>query len=149
MSVFVCTEIGYGKPFTRTVVSRTLCQFFLAQLPQLVHVRSTPGHGTFGDLYGTSYHRPRINSICCRLRRDFDHPNSRILGSTVMGSIFEVTQPGLEGWRIVFADRFTVCDDVGLATDACPFSRRVKEGDVDFGIRIQIVGLARFGVRVE
>ena len=66
-----------------------------------------------------------------------------------MGPIFEVTQPGLEGWRVVFTDRFTVCDDVGFATDACPFSRRVEEGDVDFGVGVQIVSLARFGVCVE
>ena len=66
-----------------------------------------------------------------------------------MGTILEITQPSLKGWRVVFADRFAVCDDVGLAADACPLSCRIEESDVDFGVRIQIVGLARFGVRVE
>ena len=39
-----------------------------------------------------------------------------------MGTILEIAQPGLEGGRIVFAHRFTVCNDFGFATDACPFS---------------------------
>lgn len=66
-----------------------------------------------------------------------------------MFTIFEIPQPGLQCRRVVFADHLAICDDVCLTTDACPFARRVEEGDVDFGIRFQIISLARFGIRVE
>ena len=66
-----------------------------------------------------------------------------------MGTILEIAQPGLEGRRIIFADRFTVRNDVGFATNACPFSGRVEESNIDFGVRFEIVSLARFGVCVE
>ena len=71
-------------------MSRTLSQFFLAQLPQPVHVRRTTGHGAFGDLYGTSYGCPRRKGICCRLRFHLDNSNSRILRSTIVGTILEI-----------------------------------------------------------
>ena len=130
-------------------MSRTLIQFLFAQLPQLVHIRCTTSHCTLGDLDGTSHGCPRHDGVCCRLCLHLDDSDSGIFGPTVVGTVLEIAQPGLEGWRVVFADGFTVCDDIGLATDACPFSRRVEEGDVDFGVGIQIVGLAGFGVRVE
>ena len=46
-------------------------------------------------------------------------------------------------------DEATVGHDLGLAGDGGPFAGVVEEAEVDFGVGIEVVGLAGFGVGVE
>lgn len=66
-----------------------------------------------------------------------------------MGAVSEVAEPGFEAGGVVFADGVAVGDDGGVAGDGGPFAGGIQEGDVDFGVRVQVVGFAGFGVGVE
>lgn len=66
-----------------------------------------------------------------------------------MCTIFQIPKPGLECRRVVFTNDLTICDNLCFATDGGPFTRGVEEGDVDFRIRFEVVGFARFGIGVE
>lgn len=66
-----------------------------------------------------------------------------------MRTVFQVAEPGFEGWRVVFADGLAVGDDGGFAANGGPFAGGVQEGNVDFGVGLQVVGFAGFGVGVE
>ena len=66
-----------------------------------------------------------------------------------MDSVIQISEPGFQGGRVVFADHGAIGDDVGFAADGSPLPRRIKEGDVDFGVGFQVIGLARFGIGME
>jgi hypothetical protein len=54
-----------------------------------------------------------------------------VFWSAIVFSVTEIPDPGFEGGRVVLADVVAVGDDVGGAGEGSPFSRGVKEGDVD------------------
>ena len=66
-----------------------------------------------------------------------------------MYPIAKITEPGFKCWRIVSPHVFTVRDHGRLAANRGPFARAVEEGDIDVGIRVEIVGLSAFRVGVE
>lgn len=66
-----------------------------------------------------------------------------------MLSIAQVSKPCLELRGVVFLDGLTVGHDAGSAGEGGPLAAAVKEGDVDVGVRLKVVGLAGFGVGVE
>ena len=66
-----------------------------------------------------------------------------------MLAILQIAKPCFQGRRVVFADRLTVSDDIGLAGDRGPFARGIEEGDVDFGFGLEVIGFAGFCVGVE
>ena len=66
-----------------------------------------------------------------------------------MLAVLEIPQPSFQCWCIVFANGFAVRDDGGFTRNGGPFAAGIEEGNIDFGVVIEIVGLARFGVGVE
>lgn len=66
-----------------------------------------------------------------------------------MRTIAEVAQPRFERWRIICPHGFTVRYHGRLAAHRCPLARAIEEGDVDVWVRVQVVGLAAFGVGME
>ena len=66
-----------------------------------------------------------------------------------MGAITEVTDPGLQGWGVVFLDDRSVSDDTGLARNAGPRAVGGEEGDIYVAVVLDVVGLSGFSVGVE
>jgi len=64
-------------------------------------------------------------------------------------AVTEVADPGLEGWGVVLVDLLAIGLDGGFAGDGGPFAGVVEEAEVDFGVSVEVVGLAGFGVGVE
>lgn len=84
-----------------------------------------------------------------RVGQDANDADARVVLRTIVGSVAEVTQPGLESWAVVLFDEVAVGDDVGAAGDGSPLARGVGERDVDAGVLVDVVRLARLGVGVE
>lgn len=59
-----------------------------------------------------------------------------------MLAVTQITDPGLQGPRIMLADMLAVGEDVGFTADGGPLARAIDEGDVDLRIIIQLVRLA-------
>ena len=66
-----------------------------------------------------------------------------------MSAVAQVTEPSLQGRGVVLADKLAVSGDSSGAGDGSPFTGGVEEGDIDGGVRGQVVGFAGFGVGVE
>jgi len=78
-----------------------------------------------------------------------DDTNSRVLWSTIVNTIAEITNPGLQIRGIVLLDCGAVGDDLAGTGDRGPLSARVDESNVDVAVRIDVIGLARLGVGME
>ena len=126
-----------------------LAELTLIQMPQLIHLRRLAGHNTLRHLNRPTDRSLAANSILRRLARDLDNADARVLGSTIVLAVAEVTQPRFEGRRVVLAHLFAVGFDFGAAGDRGPLAGAVDEADVYLGVLGQIVGLAGFGVGVE
>ena len=66
-----------------------------------------------------------------------------------MLAVLEISQPCFQSWGVVFADHLTICDDFGCTGDGGPLACGIEEGNIDFGVVLEIVGFAGFGVGVE
>lgn len=66
-----------------------------------------------------------------------------------MLAVAEVTEPGLQARRVVLANLLAVGLERCSAGDGGPLPRGLEEGEVDVGVRFEVVSLARFAVGVE
>ena len=126
-----------------------MLNLLLVNLPQFIHLRRTPRHRPLRNLKSSSQHRACCNRIRSRLRIHLNHANARVLGPTIVRAVFQVAEPGFQRRSVVFTDDFAIGDNFGFAGNGGPFAGGVEEGDVDFGIGLQVIGFAGFGVRVE
>lgn len=121
----------------------------LTNLPQLIDRRSLARNDTLRHLSCSADSILPHNSISSRHGLNSNNTDSRIVLGAIVLPVTEVTEPGFESGRVVFLDGGAVGDDGGFAGDGRPFAGAVEEGDVDVGVRVDIVGLAGFGVGVE
>lgn len=124
-------------------------KLLLTQLPQLIHTRCPSRYHSLCDLYAPTNRTLSNYRIRRCLRRDLDDANSRIFRTAIVLSVAEIAEPRFEGGRVVLFDDRAVGDDVCLAGHGSPLTGAVEEGDVDVRIRVDVVGLAGFGVGVE
>lgn len=66
-----------------------------------------------------------------------------------MRAVTEVADPCLQCGRVVLPDNFAVRLYGSVAGDGCPLAGWSDEGDIDGRVRLEVVGLAGFGVGVE
>ena len=66
-----------------------------------------------------------------------------------MCAVAEVTEPGFQGWGVIFLDGGAIGEDLCFAGDGSPLTGGVEEGDVDGGVGGDVIGLAGLGVGVE
>lgn len=144
-------DTSVHSPSSRLVPRETLTllQLRLLQVPQLVHLRGVTSHDTLGKLERTTNSRTPGDRILRGLGANLDDTDARVFGSTIMLAVAEVAEPGLEGRRIEGADLFAVGLNAGFTANRCPLARGVEETNVDFRVRIEVVGLAGLGVGVE
>lgn len=84
----------------------------LTDLPQLIDGRSLASNNTLRHLDTSANSILPRNSISRRLSSNPDNTNSWVFRSTVMLSIIQISQPRLQGWRVVFLDDRTIGDDL-------------------------------------
>lgn len=120
-----------------------------ADLPQLIDRRSLASDHSLSDLDASADSTLTDDRIRSSDRHDSDNTDSWILWSTVVLSVTKITEPGLERRGVVLANGLAVGDDISLSGDRCPFAGAVEEGNVDVGVGVDVIGLARFGVGVE
>ena len=131
------------------VISLTLLQLFLTDLPQLVDLGRRTSDSPLDDIYASPQRSPRLNGICCSQSLDLDDTNPRVFWSSIMLAILQIAKPRFQGGRVVFADRLTVSDNVGFAGDACPCARIVEERNINFRVGSDIIGFTGLGIGVE
>lgn len=137
-----CTERNAGA-------SLTFLQLLLTKLPQFVDLRRCTSDSPLHNIRTPPQRSPRSNCICRCQSLDLDDANPRVFWSPIVFAVLQIAKPRFQGGRIVFANHLTVSDNVGLARDGGPFAGGIEEGDVDFRLRLEIVGFARFSIGVE
>jgi hypothetical protein len=118
-------------------------------VPKLVHLSSLASDNALGELNGAANGCAPADGVLCGLAGDLDEANARILRATIVLSIAKVAEPRLERGRVVLLDARAVGLDGSGAGDAGPLAGVVEEGEVDLGVLLEVVGLARLGVGVE
>lgn len=130
-------------------VSLTLLQFFLSDLSQLVDLWRCTSNSPLNNIYAPSQRSACRNCICCRQSLDLDDTNPRVFWSSIVLAVLQIAKPRFQGRGVVCADRLTVSDNLSLAGDRGPFTSRIEKGNVDLGIRLQIIGFTRFRIGME
>lgn len=139
-----------SKRLLNHLLARPPClNLLLGNLPQLVNSWCASSNNTLGHLQRSRSSVLPNNRVRRRDGLDADDTDTRVLWAAVVLTIFEVTEPRLQCWRVVLADRLAVGVDLGGAADGSPFAGTVKEGNVDVGVGLKVVGLAGLGVGVE
>jgi hypothetical protein len=118
-------------------------------MPQLVDLGSGTSDRTLRDLNRAADKVLAGDGIGDGLGVDVDQTNARILWTTIVLAVAEVSQPGLEALGVVLADAGSVGLDLGGAGDGSPLAAGIDEADVDVGGVVEVVGLAGLGVGVE
>jgi hypothetical protein len=118
-------------------------------VPQLIRLWGLSRDQALRKVHGTANDALSRDRILCRRSLDADDGNARVFGAAIMLAVTEVTQPGLERRRVVFANNLAVGLDGCMAADRCPLARGCDEGDVYARVRAKVVRLAGFGVGVE
>lgn len=129
----------------------TLRQFLHTQLPDLIYRRRLTLDGALRRLHGPTNGTPGRKDIRRQLRLDSDDPDAWIVGPAVVHAIPQVTQPGLQRWRVVLVHDLGLREDGGGAGYGGPGAGDgVEEGHVGL-LRVdgQVHGLAGEEVRVE
>lgn len=156
MQGWLCSSIerrlirSQGQAFDRSdLLGLPLGDLRLVNVPQLVDAGRFAGRNALGQLNKATNSGPPRDSILCSLGLDPDHTNTRVLWATIVLAVAEVTNPGLQGWRVVLPDDITVGLDRGMARDRSPFAGGVDEANVDRRVFLEVIGLAGLGVGVE
>jgi hypothetical protein len=118
-------------------------------MPELVDLGSLTGDNTLGELHSASDSSAPADSVLCGLAGDLDEADTRVLGTAIVLAITEVAEPCLKRRRVVFLDAGAVGLDGSGAGNAGPLAAVVEEGEVNFGVFLEVIGLARLGVGVE
>ncbi len=121
----------------------------LAELPQLVNRWRLARNNTLSHLHAPAQSILPHNSIGSGLGGNSDDADTRIIRSTIVLSVTQIAQPGLQGRRVVFLDDGAIGDDFRGARDRGPFAGGVEEGNVDVRVGGDVGGLAGLGVGVE
>jgi hypothetical protein len=103
----------------------------LVKVPELVNAGRLAGRNPLGKLDDATNSRSPRDSVLCSLGLDTDDANAGVLWATVVLAVTEVTDPGLQGWRVVLPDNVAVGLDRGMARDGSPLSGVVDEANVD------------------
>jgi hypothetical protein len=91
----------------------------------------------------------RKNGVVRSDHLDTDDTDTRVILPSVVDAIAKVTQPSLQLRAVVLLNKVPVRHDAGDSADGCPLAHVVEEGDVDVGIRGEVVCLAGLGVGVK
>jgi hypothetical protein len=126
-----------------------LLDFCFSKLPQLVDLRWLARGYALRQFHKASKRGAVGNGVRSGAGLHANDTDARVLWTSIMLAVAEVTDPCLERRRVVFLDNATVCLDGSMARYGSPFSRVVDETDVDRRVCLKIVCLARFGVGVE
>jgi hypothetical protein len=118
-------------------------------MPQLVDLGSRTSDGTLRDLNRAADEVLAGDGIGDSLGVDVDQTNARILWTTVVLAVAEVSQPGLQALGVVLADTRAVGLNLCGTGDGSPLAVGVDEADVDIGGVVEIVSLAGLGVGVK
>ena len=129
----------------------TLSQLARAYFPNTVNRRNITISSTFNSVNRSSYDSLPRKDISRQLSLQSDNTNPRIIWATIMLPVTQITQPSLQGRRVVFLDDLRVSNDGSRPGDRRPSTTDgVQEGHVGFcGMDGEIHGLAREEVRVE
>jgi hypothetical protein len=118
-------------------------------VPKLVDLSSLASDNTLSELHSAANGSAPADGVLHSLAGDLDEADTGILGTAVVLAVTEVAEPGLEGGRVVLLDAGAVGLDGGGAGNAGPLAGVVEETEVDFGVLLEVVGLAGLGVGVE
>lgn len=88
------------------------------------------------DLSSTSQQVLARDSIDNRRCLDTNDTNPRIVRTSIMLAVTQVSQPCLEGRAVVLLDQLAIRLDGGLSGDGSPLAGAVQERNVDVGIGI-------------
>lgn len=140
----------YHPADQRGISLPTLLDFVLIQVSELVHGWCGASDNTLGEL-GEAANRCALpaDGVLCGGGVDLDEADSWVLWATVVRTITEISDPGLQTGGVILADLLAVGLDGDPAGDGGPLAGGVVEGKVDVGVVLEVVGLARLGVGVE
>ena len=127
----------------------TLLNLARLNVPKLVDLSSLASDNALGKLHSAANGSAPADGVLRSLAGDLDEADARVLGTAVVLAVTEVAEPGLEGGRVVLLDAGAVGLDGGGAGNAGPLAGVVEETEVDFGVLLEVVGLAGLGVGVE
>ena len=80
----------------------------LIKVPQLVNAGRLAAGDTLGQLNEATNRGSPRDSVLCSLGLDADYTNAGILWATVVLTVTEVTNPSLQGRRVVLPDDIAV-----------------------------------------
>jgi hypothetical protein len=118
-------------------------------VPKLVDLGSIASDNALGELHSAANGSAPASSVLRSLAGNLDEADTGILGTTVVLSITEVAEPGLERRRVVLLDAGAIGLDGSGAGDAGPLAGVVEESEIDLRVLLEVVGLAGLGVGVE
>jgi hypothetical protein len=118
-------------------------------VPKLVDLSSLASDNTLSELHSAANGSAPADGVLRSLAGDLNEADTGILRTAIVLAVTEVAEPGLEGGRVVLLDAGAVGLDGGGAGNAGPLAGVVEETEVDFGVLLEVVGLAGLGVGVE
>jgi hypothetical protein len=127
----------------------TLLNFLRLNVPKLVDLGSLASDNALGEFNGAADSSAPGGSVLCGLAGDLDEADAGVLGTAIVLAVTEVAEPGLERWGVVLLDASAVGLDGSGAGNAGPLAAVVEESEIDVGVLLEVVGLARLGVGVE
>lgn len=127
----------------------TLLNLVRLNVPKLVDLSSIASDNALGELHSAANSSAPAGGVLRSLAGNLDEADTGVLGTAVVLAVTEVAEPGLKGRRVVLLDAGAVRLDGSGAGDAGPLAGVVEESEVDFGVLLEVVGLAGLGVGVE
>lgn len=112
----------------------TFSQLPLTQLPNSINRRHVTLNSPLNLIHRTTHNPLPSQDVRRQLGLELNYTDPRIGRAAIMHAVAQITQPGLQGGRVVFLYGLQVGDDVGRTGDGGPSAAdRVQEGHVDFG----------------
>ena len=127
----------------------TLLNLVRLNVPKLVDLSSLASDNTLSELHSAANGSAPADGVLRSLAGDLNEADTGILRTAIVLAVTEVAEPRLEGGGVVLLDARAVGLNGSGAGDAGPLAGVVEEGEVDFGVLLEVVGLARLGVGVE
>lgn len=118
-------------------------------MSELVDGRRLSRDDTLGDIDRASDGRLSARCVLNGLADDLDDDDAGVVGSAIVLAISEIAHPRLQRGRVILLYPLTVGLNGRFAGHGSPLAAGVEESEVDFGVGVEIVGLAGFRVGVE
>ena len=107
--------------------SPPLLDLAIGDFSQVVDRSRSTRDDTGSHLSGTTKEVFREEGISGRVHLNTNDSDTRVVLRTVVRSIAEISEPGLQGRSIVLLDEGSIGHKTGLASHRSPFSRGVDE----------------------